>query len=201
MELFATTAWYIWCRRNKMRVSEPVVPMSSVAGEAYQYLATYQSGQPRPVRLAKRKNIKWKPPSTGMYKTNFDNAVFEESGEAGIGVIIRNSRGKVMASLAEKILKPSSVETVELLAARRAVILVQELGFKNSIFEGDSETVINSLRNGDRLKSFIGHLVQDTLSDVNSLRSWSFFHIGRQDNAVAHVLAKRARLSFILIFG
>ena len=38
----------------------------------------------------------------GMYKTNFDSAVFEELGEVGIGVLIQNFRGEVMASLAEK---------------------------------------------------------------------------------------------------
>ena len=42
-------------------------------------------------------------PSPRMYKTNFDRAMFEDSGKAGIGVIIRNSRGEVMASLAKKI--------------------------------------------------------------------------------------------------
>ena len=100
-----------------------------------------------------------------------------------------------MASLAEKFLKPSSVETVELLAARRVIILVQELGFENSIFEGDSKTIINSLQNSDQLKSFIGHLVPDTLSFVNSLRSWLFSHIGRQGNTITHALTRRARLS------
>ena len=138
-------------------------------------------------------------PSPGMYKTNFDHAMFEDSGKAGIGVIIRNSRGDVMASLAKKKKKkcnPSSVEIVELLAARWAVILVQELDFENSIFEGESEIVINPLQNDDRLKSSIGHLVQDTLSFVNSLKGWSFSHIGKQGNAVAHPLAKITRLSF-----
>ena len=100
-----------------------------------------------------------------------------------------------MASLAKKILKSSSVETVELLATKQAIILVQELGFENSIFEGDFETVINCLRNGDRLKSFIGHLVQDTLSFVNSFRSWLFSYIRRQGNVVACALVRRARLS------
>ena len=137
-------------------------------------------------------------PSPGMYKTNFDCAMFEDSRKAGIGVIIRNSRGEVMASLAKKKKKfnPSSVEIVELLAARWAVILVQELDFENSIFEGDFEIVINPLQNDDRLKSSIGNLVQDTLSFVNSLKSWSFSHIGKQGNDVAHTLAKITRLSF-----
>ena len=90
------------------------------------------------------------------------------------------------------------METVELLSARWAVLLVQELGFTDSIFKGDLEKVIKALRNNEQLNSSIGYLIQDTLSFVNSLQSWSFFHIGRQDNDVAHALARRARLSFPL---
>lgn len=41
-----------------------------------------------------------------MYKKNFDGAGFEDSGEVGIWVIIRNSRGEIVASQAEKILNP-----------------------------------------------------------------------------------------------
>ena len=65
--------------------------------------------------------------------------------------------------------------------------------FKKKI-EGDSKSIVLALKNGDRLNSDIGHLVIDTLSFVNSLRSWSFSHTYRQGNAIAHALARRARL-------
>jgi len=35
----------------------------------------------------------------GCYKTNFDGVVFTKTGEAGIGVVNRNSNGEVMSSL------------------------------------------------------------------------------------------------------
>lgn len=73
----------------------------------------------KPVRAEK-----WKPPDSGCLKTNFDGAVFVDSGEAGIGVVIRDSRGQVLASLSKRIPNPSSVAVLELLAARRAVTLV-----------------------------------------------------------------------------
>jgi len=56
-----------------------------------------------------------------MYKTNYDGVVFEDSKEAGIGVIVRNDRGEVLAALSEKIPYPGSMVLVEVLAARRAV--------------------------------------------------------------------------------
>ena len=57
------------------------------------------------------------------------------------------------------------METVELLAARRAVMFVQEVGLGNSTFGGGFKTVINSLWNGDILQSTV---VKDALSFVNS---------------------------------
>ena len=33
-------------------------------------------------------NIKWRPLLSAMYKTNYDGAMFSESGKAGIGVVV-----------------------------------------------------------------------------------------------------------------
>ena len=70
---------------------------------------------------------------------NFDGAVFSNSYEAGLGVVIWNERGEVRASLSEKIVLPSSVEILEMLAARRVAIFANELGYKNVCFEGDAK--------------------------------------------------------------
>ena len=56
-------------------------------------------------------------------KTNYDGVMFDESDEAGLGVVIRNSEGQVLATLSEKIKKPPSVVTLELLATRRAAVV------------------------------------------------------------------------------
>ena len=43
--------------------------------------------------------------------------MFEESDEDGIGVVIRNSKGEVMAAFYEKIQTPTTIEVLKLLAA------------------------------------------------------------------------------------
>ena len=194
IDLFATTAWFIWCRRNKVCLNEPAIPLNKIADEALHYLRTYRNGHSKEKRKTPRGKIKWSPPPSGMFKTNFDGAIFEELGEAGIGVVIRNFAGEVMASLSEKIPLPATVEAVEMLAARRAVKFVQEVGLAESIFEGDSQSVILALQRNTMVNSGIGHLVKDVLSSVNSLWRWSFSHTYRQGNAMAHALARRARL-------
>ena len=85
---------------------------------------------------------------------------------------------------------------LELLAARRAATFVQEIGFCQSHFEGDSESGVKTLKIIDFSFSSFGHLVNDTLFFVRSLRNFSFSHIVRQGNVVAHSLAQRTRLSF-----
>ena len=124
----------------------------------------------------------------GEFKTNFDGAMFEENDNAEIGIIVRNSRGKVMAALSEKIPKPSLVEMLEMLATRRAVKFVQEIGLHDPIFEGDSLVGIKALQRGNMLSSSFGHLISNTSSFVSSLRSFSFSHTLRQGNVVAHAL-------------
>ena len=44
-------------------------------------------------------NIKWRPLVSVTYKTNYDVTVFTESGEASIGVEVRDARGEVIAAL------------------------------------------------------------------------------------------------------
>lgn len=89
-DIFAPTAWSLWCRRNKVHLNEAAQPLERIAEEACQYLKTYR-------------NAHWRPPKgSGIpYKTNFDGAVFEDFGEAGIGVVVQNYKAEVMASLSQ----------------------------------------------------------------------------------------------------
>ena len=93
---------------------------------------------------SQKKKKKRRPPPQDCFKTNFDRALFNESDEASLGIVIRNSEGQVMATLLEK-KKPPSVVTLDLLAARRAAAFVSKTGFQQSCFESDTEIVTKSL--------------------------------------------------------
>ena len=58
----------------------------------------------------------------------------------------RDSEGQVLAALSEQLIKRPLVEILELLAARWAVKYIAELGYAQCVCEGDSESVVNSLR-------------------------------------------------------
>jgi len=105
LELFTTMAWFLWSRRNKLRLNEDVLPLNRVVFEAKRYLSLHQ----QPVSNLQKnqshaKEKKWKPPEFNCFKTNFDGAMFTDKGEASLGVVIRNHAGKIIAALFEKIL-------------------------------------------------------------------------------------------------
>ena len=130
-------------------------------------------------------------------KINFDGAWYNESEKVGLGVVIRNGEGQVLVAMSEQIIKPPSVEILELLAARHAVSFAAESGHEQVVCEGDSESVVNSLRGPGIENSWGGNLIRDIKSQSNSFLSISFAHVGRQGNAVAHALAQQARQSFL----
>ena len=135
-----------------------------------------------------------------MLKINFDGVVFIEMDEAGIRVIARNENREVIVALSKKVALPSLVEILEMMATRRATQFFMELGYHQVVFEGDSKLTIQSLTVESSLSvsppTPLGHLVKDFKPIATLIRTHSISHIRRQGNFVAHVLAKRARLSF-----
>ena len=105
---------------------------------------------------------------------NYDGAYFADEEEAGIGVIVMNELGQVMASLAEKLIMPSTVEVPKAMTARRAMIFMKELGLRRAIFEGDSELVVKALIGDCPDQSSIGHIVKDCKSLMDFFSN-SFF--------------------------
>ena len=81
--------------------------------------------------------IGWSPPPAPTLKVNYDGAIFREANEAGLGAVIRDSEGRVIASLAERIPLPQMVANVEAAVARRAILLAKDLGLSSIILEGD----------------------------------------------------------------
>ena len=132
-------------------------------------------------------------------KVNFDGAIFDDLRAVGIGVVVQNEHGEVVAALAEQIPTPDSVFTLETLAARRVVLFARDIGLHHVVFEGDSESSIHAISNRLLLHSSCGHIIHDILLFSRSFQSFSFSHVCRQGNALADALANRARLSSPLL--
>ena len=116
--------------------------------------------------------------------------MFDNSHSSGVGAIIRNHNGAIMASCAEKLNQAYKAEEIEALAALKALQFAFDLGFQNAILEGHLLGLIKALKTEDHNMSSWGLLVEDVKLVANSFVSLSYSHIKRNGNSVAHNLAK-----------
>nr|POE89664.1 putative ribonuclease h protein [Quercus suber] len=188
IETFANTMSLLWMYRNRAAFGEGGLCLEKIPDQARALI-------PRTAR-----SVRWKPPPPGLVKVNFDGALFSTQSSAGLGLVVRDSAGLVLATLSQEIPLPTSVETVEVIAARRALLFAKELGFERVMIEGDSEIIINAIREQTLLASDLGHILEDIHVLSRSFCSISFHHIKRLGNCVAHRLARRSFCNPLLVW-
>ena len=178
--LFSMVAWSIWIRHNKLREKQNVWGVGEMVQRARELLQEFWDVKDCPTRSrVMRTRQTWMPLSEGFYKINFDGAIFENFGRAGLGVVVRDVEGMVIAALSQNIQLPSSVDSVEALAARRAIILAQEISLTQVVVEGDSLKVIAAINNPKQSSTQWGHIIEDIKKASLCLQACSFCHVSR----------------------
>ncbi|XP_075645521.1 uncharacterized protein LOC142616586 [Castanea sativa] len=192
VEVFANIISLLWMRRNRASRGEECSILEKIPEQAgnlvqeFQHICPTHSKIPRTAQA-----VQWRPPPPppGVVKVNFNGAIFSTQSSVGLGMIIRDQAGLVLAVLSQKIPMPTSVKTVEVMAARRALLLARELGFERVMIEGDFEVIIKVIKEKTLLSSDLGHILQDIHALSCSFSSISFHHIKRMGNCVTHRLA------------
>ena len=155
-ELFAFIAWSIWFNRNAQRVGSSTIPISKIHRDAVERLQEFQMLQDTPLPSPKVVHpAHWLLPLLHQYKANCDGAVFRDIKSAGLGVVIRDSAGLVIATLSERICLPSTVNELEALACKRAIAFALEIGLHEVAFVGDFDVVFKHLNAETPLLGFL----------------------------------------------
>ena len=186
-------AWSLWQRRNRIREKQPSWPLHEVSMRAKNLVLVYFEIHKHPPETQRRAALThWLPPPAGFYKANFDAAYFGNSGIAGIGVVVRDCEGEIIAALSQKILEPYSVDVAETLACRRAVVFARELSLFSIIVEGDNMRIVQAASNKRENLTLFGHVIKEIHDSCSSFTRISFQHVRRDGNKLAHALARRA---------
>ena len=104
---------------------------------------------------------RWQPPLADLIKINFDGAVFSSDNAAGIGVVIRNSSGQVIASCSQQLSQAYSSNKIEALATAKAVSFAVKIGITKAILEGDSLTIMKAISSDHSSLAPFGLLIDD----------------------------------------
>ena len=124
---------------------------------------------------------------------NSDDAIFREQNFVGVGVVIRDDKGQVVAFMDEIITLPYTVTTVELITAKRALRLALDFVLSPIVLEGNSKNTIDALMCEVSLLANYGNLVDDTKRLANQFDFVVFSHVKREGNSAAYNIARHAR--------
>jgi ribonuclease HI len=131
-------------------------------------------------------------PHIGWIAANWDAALDRKCGKWGMGVVVRDKDGEVIAatsSIRGGFLAPADAEA---LAALAAIQLCGEQGHDRVIFMGDVKSVVDAVNSKEQDWSRGGNVTEAIQAQLRSHPFWSFTYSCREANRVAHVLARLA---------
>ena len=127
-----------------------------------------------------------------MLKINFDGPIFAGDKCSGLGVIIRDKKGFVIASMATRVPQQLQPVEIEALVANKALEFAREMDIADAVLEGDYLMVMTTLKSKNTGLAPFGLLLQDSLALSSGFSKLFYFHTKREDNIVAHNLAQLA---------
>jgi ribonuclease HI len=197
LELFVATARGIWFRRNLWVFENRFNHPDEVVQNARRAVEEVQNSLEVREKSEHITQEKWQAPPEGWTKLNCDASCDKKNGRIGMGFLLRDKHGKVQAarSMTKKChVDPTSAEAMAML---QGIIWCAELGIQNVIVEGDAQTIISALREGNQSNASFGHLVDDMRLVLQSMTEWKAAHVRREANGAAHILAKLATRNVI----
>ncbi|KAG6627185.1 hypothetical protein CIPAW_15G109000 [Carya illinoinensis] len=144
---FGLTAWKIWKRRNEVVFGNTLSHPSSI-NQSVKLLMDDLHQAHQPVRQCSSPSsvlLAWEAPPQGKLKINWDAGLDKASCKVGVGAVVRNWEGKVLATA---------------YAAHQAALFVKSMGWRGVIMEGDSLQVVNCLNSKEVADSYAGVLIK-----------------------------------------
>ena len=184
--------WSIWTQRNQLRAQQSCCSTTQLAQFANDRFNEFKAIKLATHPRQRQQRTSWSPPAQNVFKINYDGALCSNTNKSGIGVVIRNGDGLVIASLAQPLNQAFKVVEIEALAASRALEFAANIGLDNVIVEGDSLVVTQALKTKVVVLAAYGLLIRDAFSLAGNFSEVYYSHIKREGNKVVHGLAKLA---------
>lgn len=134
----------------------------------------------------------WLPPPQRSLKLNVDGFIFHDQQISGVGVILRDEKGRVLFAVSKKEMAVNGPIEIELLAILRGLQLCIHKRITNLVIESDFLVMVQTIQdNGDSM-SLLGNVVKDILVIMRFFYQCHIQHVGRMGNEETHKLANHA---------
>ncbi|KAA3490037.1 reverse transcriptase [Gossypium australe] len=192
--IIALSLWNLWHRRNilihegvQFCLQDVLGFIQGYAQEIYKYQKTFQT-QVRP----SSKEL-WRPPEEGVIKLNFDATYKSNEKIATTAVVARYATGIIRGAETYLFVNVADPFVAEARACERALIFTLTMGFRRLAVEGDSLSVIKSIKKRDEDRSVLRLITQHICQMGLRFEEISYLHVRRSANEVAHTLVLEGR--------
>ena len=121
-----------------------------------------------------------------------DGAVFKDINESGVGVIILDVNGLVVAAMCKKFHALLGPLEVEAKAFESGLLFAIDVGLQEFILEGDSLNAVRALQGMSPPSVSVMSIIYGIQSSCNDVQKVLFSHVCKKGNRPAHILAKHA---------
>ena len=97
---------------------------------------------------------------TNIFKINVDGVVFMDQKVVGVGVIIRDDKGRIEAAMSKKIPILLGAVEPEAMANKTGLIFVKDISIHDFIVEGDSLIIHHAMCESSNPPSSVAAVVQ-----------------------------------------
>ena len=183
----------MWYNRNKTRHGAPRQSSRDIIHKARLILEDYKLAHLQKPLHKEHADIRWIPPDYPWYKINVDAAVFSNKKAVGIGVVVRDHEGSMLATLSKCIPLPLGPLAAEAKAMEEAAHLARDIGLQEVIFETDSSIISGALTGSSTAPVTVEDIIRGIQHTLRDFRRTQILHVRRQGNVPAHTLAQHAK--------
>ena len=134
--------------------------------------------------------VLWVPPPAGKVLINVDASLFANSMSMAAGVMIRDHSGSCIAACCVGSPDVVNPELAEAIAVRTALVFALEEGLENVSVATDCLSVVQRIVSTNLDRSTCGPVIKDIKQLCASFTACSIYHVRREQNVAAHLLAR-----------
>ncbi|XP_075654690.1 uncharacterized protein LOC142624835 [Castanea sativa] len=171
----------MWKNRNVIRSGGKGRTGREVVNWAVHYLEEYRAATvcKAPKDIVADARSAWVPPPRNVFKVNVDGAVFAQNRAVGIGVIVRDDRGRMEAALSKRLDAPLGIVEAEAMAYEASLIFVKDIGVQEVVIEGDSLIIHRALSDDSKPPSSVSAITQVMKEMCEDFRKIEFSQVRR----------------------
>lgn len=196
VELIIAVCWAIWYCRNCFifdgKDENPVISVARAAAIVESFKRVKISKDQAISRHGQISQQTWTAPPNGCFKVNVDAAVKVSEHKAGLGVVVRNSRGRVVAVAVQNVQFRGTVASMEAKAVLFGIETAQQVACVPMVIESDSKEVVDLSLNRKESKTEIDWIIAEIQTKLRIQSQASIQFAPRGCNIAAHSVAKKA---------